>query len=226
MRATLIALCVLGMCAVFADGTWAATVYKIDIDSQSLTGSDNSGPLSTEAGWTSLDATVPSENAEVFIDDVRFWVSSTDGSRIRMSDGSPNPNALTGDFVYDDGGGQAVILNFGGAGALQAGIWEVDVYIHDATSDPGTQIVAYRTNGAETIVSDSVTPDPVNPAITFRFESDGTSAYDVFARENSDANRSRLNAVQLTLIPEPSTIVLLVVGAAFAGVGLWRRRRG
>ena len=183
-----------------AASTLVSAQYKIDINS--TTG----GPLSTEAGWTSLDAT--NVNNSVTIGGVTFQPFSADGSRVRTSGGNATPNDLTADFVFDDGSGQAVGLFFGGAGDIPAGEWSVKLWIWDATSAVGNCIVGYRTNNAETIVSSSVTPDPVNPAIIFTFTSDGTSAYDVFVRENNAANRSRLNAVELSPAQGPSDLNL------------------
>jgi len=199
--------------------------FLIDIDSQWIGGGDSSGPISTEPGWTSLDATTPANanGASVTVDGIAFSIGSADGSRIRLSGGNPNPNPLTGDFVYDDGPGEALILFFGGAGSLKEGPWQVDVYIHDETSGPGQQIVGYRDDGAETIVSSTVMPHADGPAIRFQFESDGVSAYDVFVRENSTLNRTRLNAVRLTYVPEPSALLLAVFG--LMGLALCARRR-
>jgi len=173
-----------------------AQTYKIDIND-----TDNSV---TMPGWTGLDATHTGDGGSVTVGGVNFWISSSDGSRLRGSVGSPNPDALFGDFAFDDGANQAVILNFGGAGALPAGRWQVKMYIWDQ-SFPGTlgnQITAYRVNTAATIVDSAVVPSASGPASTFYFISDGTSAYDVFVRENNGNNRSRLNAVELTRLPE------------------------
>jgi len=203
----------------------AATVYAIDIDTTRVGGADTSGPLATESGWTSLDATNPasSNGASVTIDGVNFSIASADGSRVRHTGGSLSPNDLTGDFVFDDGAGQAVLLLFGGAGDLQAGTWQVEMWAWDETSPIGGDLIAaYRTNNAETIVTSTATPDPVNPAAVFTFESDGASTYDVFFRENNANNRARLNAVRLTLIPEPSSALLMLGGL---GTFLLRRRR-
>jgi len=200
----------LAIVAVFlsAATTQAATLYKIDIDS--TTGGGGLG-LQTESGWTSLDATEPSENDSVTVDGVVFKVTSTTGSRLRTSGGVANPNALTADFVYDAGAGTAVILNFGGAGDLQAGIWDVDMYSYDASAQPGNQFGAYRVNGTQRIVGNAVLPKAAEPAITFQFESDGTSAYDVFLRENSANDRTRLNAVQLTYLTSLASATATVV---------------
>jgi hypothetical protein len=219
----------LSMCAATALApAGAATLYLIDIDSTRTGGATTTGdPVSTEAGWTSLDATEPaaSNGASVTIDGVSFSIASADGSRYRGSAGSPNPNALTGDFVFDDGDGQAVLLIFGGAGSLQAGTWKVDAWNWDAgvaNFETNIQIAGYRTNTVETIISTNVVPDPTNPAISFTFVSDGVSAYDFFFRDGSTFDRSRLNAVRLELIPEPAMPMLF----AFAGfVWIARRRR-
>jgi hypothetical protein len=202
----------------------AATLYMIDIDSTSLSGTDNSGPLSTTLGWASLDAT-GGNGSGVVIDGVNFTVGSVDGSRLRLATGSPNPNSLTADFVFDDGENQAVILFFGGAGSLQAGTWQVDLYSYDSLVPTGLdpQIVGYRTNTVETIVSSTVIADPENPAISFTFTSDGVSAYDVFVRDGSTFNRTRLNAVRLALVPEPSTLFL--AGAGAGALALRYRRK-
>ncbi|RIK80474.1 MAG: hypothetical protein DCC68_10970 [Planctomycetota bacterium] len=216
-----LALCL----AAFASRSVAAPIYQIDIDSTTVNAT-TTAPLATEPGWTSLDATA-GNGSGVTIDGITFSVGSVDGSRIRVASGLPNPNALTGDFIFDDGANQAVILFFGAAGSLQAGMWQVDLWTYDSLVPTGLdpQIVGYRTNGAETIVSTSVLNDPVNPAISFMFASDGASAYDVFVRDGSTFDRSRLNAVRLTYIPEPSTVVLLFVGAGCLGLTQYRRFR-
>ncbi len=183
--------------------------YQIDIDSTDGGG----GPIETAPGWVSLDASGASNSATVTVNGVTFQPFSAAGSRIRRSGGSPNPNALTSDFLFEDGANAAVGLLFGGAGDLVAGTWEVDVYIWDADfPNIGNMIVGYRENGSETIISSLVTADPTNPAITFSFVSDGVSAYDLFVRENNAGDRVRLNAVRLTLVPEPQAYALFAFG--------------
>jgi hypothetical protein len=174
-----------------------AQTYKIDIN-------DTNTPV-TEAGWTGLGATHTGDGGSVTVGGVNFYISSSDGSRLRGSVGSPNPDALYGDFAYDDGAGSvAVILNFGGAKGLAVGAWEAKMHIWDQSFPTmGNMIVAYRKNGATTVVSSSVVPTAAGPAITFQLDSDGLSAYDVFVRENNGANRSRLNAVELIPLWQP-----------------------
>ena len=183
------------LCLGFSSvGSQAQTTYAIDIN-------DADFPAETEPGWVGLPATHTGDGGTVNDGGLDFTIGSSDGARLRGGAGTPTPNALTADFAFDDGAGQAIILFFGGAGDLAAGDWQVELWTHDETSPPGDfQIVGYRTNNTETIISNSVSTsgDNSTPAITFNFNSDGASAYDVFIRENNDSDRSRLNAVRLT----------------------------
>lgn len=200
-------------------------LYRIDIDS-----SDNGGQtLQTTPGWTSLDASGTSNDAIVTVDGIDFQPFSADGSRNRPS----ISNSVTSDFLFDDGSGQAVGLFLGNTGDLEAGTWRVEMYIYDNDGPglPDDLVVGMRssTNDAhtagitETIISSEVQAAEDGPAITFTFESDGTSAYDVFVRDvaGGTVDRTRLNAVTLALIPEPSSLALLGMG----GLALLRRRR-
>lgn len=205
----------------------AATIYAIDINTV--------GSSVTASGWTGLDAPFSTDGGSVTLDGIVFSLSSSDGSRLRGSVASPNPNALTGDFAFDDGPGQAIILNFGVAGDLAAGTWKVEVWTLDSGAAVGDQILGLRTNNSEDVasvidgspqvngrISNTVSTSADSPAATFTFLSNGSAKYDVFLRENNSQNRSRLNAVRLTLIPEPSSAgVLGLLGATL----LIRRRR-
>lgn len=206
------------------------TQYAIDIDSTRLGGTNTGGTRSTQPGWTSLDATTHSEPgspAGVVIDGINFELFSlpNDQSRIRELAGpTPNPNALTADFVFEEGSNDAAVgLRFGGAGDLAAGEWEVELWSWDQNvGNFGEMIVGLRDDNAETIITTSALPDPDDPIVTFRFISDGVSAYDVFVRENNGTQRTRLNAVRLTMIPAPAA---LPAGLAMIGLIAARRRR-
>jgi hypothetical protein len=192
-----------------------ATIYAIDIN--------DAGNSVTASGWTGLDANHTGNGGSVTVDGVTFSPFSADGARLRGTTTNPNPNALTGDFIFDDGGGQSVGLLFGGAGDLEAGPWQVEVWIYDPDFDTSGVYVGWRESGSETIVADNVAQSAIDPAITFTFTSDGVSSYDVFVRENNTGNRTRLNAVRLTLVPEPSSSGVLLV--AMMGLSLLRRKR-
>lgn len=190
--------------AAGAGGTVASpTEFKIDIDSTT------NGPLDTAPGWTSLDATQPSDGDEVVVGDVIFNVFSADGSRSRSG-----PNSLTRDFVFDDGSGQAVGLEIW---HLPEGNYEAKVWAWEDAGGVGDLIVGWiKQGGSENIVTTTAVADPDDPIVTFRFYADGTSMYRIFTRENNSQNRARFNALQLNRIPEPSTFVL----AAFGLLGL------
>jgi hypothetical protein len=187
-----------------ADQSLGATVYSIDINNAS-------NPF-TEPGWTGLDALETGSGSTVVIDGITFEVFSADGARVRLSGGLPNPNSLMADFVFDDGDGQAVGLRFGSfanQGTLAAGTWRVEMWIFDATTTVGTQTVGYQTHNSsgvsqgESIVNTAVEADNASPAITFDLVADGASFYSVFTRDNSTFNRTRLNAVRITLLAAP-----------------------
>jgi hypothetical protein len=193
----------------------AASIYMIDIN-------DVDTPV-TAPGWTALDAVHTGSGTTVVVDGITFEIFSADGARLRGTTEAPNPNPLTGDFVFDDGAGQAVGLRLGSptaaaAGTLAAGQWQVEMWIYDATVNAGNQAVGFQTlppgmTAFETIVSSTVTPHATDPAITFLLDADGVSHYSVFTRENSDLNRSRLNAVRVTMIPEPAALTIVAAAA-------------
>lgn len=217
----------LAFCLSSVGLTQAATIYSIDI---------NNEPNSVTApGWVGLDVPQAGNGGPVTIGGIDFSIGSADGSRLRGTVASPNPNALTGDFAFDDGAGQAVIMFFGGAGDLMAGTWQVEVWAFESSGGVGDQILGLRTNGTENAsatingnlqsdgrVTDTMGSDPINPSGVFTFQSDGVSQYDIFVRENNGNDRSRLNAVRLTyVVPEPSSMVLLGLG----GVAFLMRRK-
>jgi len=206
------------------------TDIKIDIDSTSLSSSNHGGTILTEPGWTSLDATMPSEGDSVSVGGVTFTtlaVFSSDGSRVRMTGSAPNPNALTADFLYDDGNGQAVGLRVYN---LPDGLWDAKVWSWDQTSPAGGQIVGLAyTGGPEIILTDDFTPHPTDP-YTFQFDSSTLpDGFGIFTRESaiSGNDRARFNALQLTLVPPaiPEPITMLAVGLGVAGLGRYVRKR-
>jgi hypothetical protein len=160
------------------------------------------------------------------VNGINIWLSSvgTGGARTRTG-----PNDLTRDFVFEGGNRAAVVVNLGGPGALIAGTWQVRMWSWDndfptglGGGNIGPQQAAWRRNGSENSVSMSVLGHPTDPAITFTFPSDGIGTYDVFLRENNTQNRMRINALTLALIPEPSTLTLLL---GLLAVRIVRRKR-
>ena len=182
---------------------------RVDIDT-----SQRGAPIDTAAGFVSLDATA-GNGAWVDANGVMFQVFSANSSVNRQA-----PNALTSDFIYDDGSGQACGVQVFG---LPDGIWEASVWAWDNSfpNTVGDQIVGITQFPDEMIFTDSFAPSPTDP-FTFRFDSTGLpNGFGIFTRENNVWDRSRFNAIQLSYIPEPTTLALLGLGA----LALVRRRR-
>lgn len=213
----------------------AATVYAIDIDSTRTAGSTTSGSIFTETGFSSLNATAGG-GASVVVDGITFQLFSVAANASRRRDSITNP--LTRDFVFEEGTDNNEIgITFGGSGALAAGTWNVEVWSYDASVPAlGNQILGLRTNGTENnaatingapqangIVTESLVTSANDPATSFTFLSDGVSSYDIFLRENNAGLRTRFNGVRLTLIPEPSSIILMLGG--MCALVLLRRRK-
>ena len=209
------------ICLASSTVSQAATVYAIDFDSTRLSGSNTSGAIDTETGFTSLDTT-NGGSATVTVDSIAFTLFTTNVNASRVRSG---PNALTRDFIFEEGGpNNAVGILIGGAGDLAAGDWRVEVWGWDSginTSDLDSMIVGSRRGGAETIHTTDWAGSPTDPFV-FTLNSDGVGAYDVFVRENNATNRARMSAIRLTQIPEPGSSSLVLGSLAFLGL---RRRR-
>ena len=201
-------------CAAFAlcaaSPSFASLIYRIDIDT-----TEQRTSITTESGWTSLDAS-QGNNATVTVGSVTFGVFSAAGSRNRG-----NSNALMRDFIFDDGNAAAVGLTVSG---LAAGIWEAAVYAWDASFTVGRQIVGISQfqSAPETVFTSDFVANETTP---YKFQFDSSALIDgfgIFTRENNDnSNRARFNALELTLlsspVPVPATLLLVVLG--LLGIG-------
>ena len=222
MHRLLYSISALSIVAAFAAVASANPVFLIDIDTEDNT--NGVGAITTQTGWTSLDATA-SNGANVTVDGVTFTVTSADGTRNRATG-----NALTRDFLFDDGSNQAAGLTVSG---LPDGLWKASVWVWDEDATGlGNHIILMNGSsatgqygGGEFIATSSFAPDPNEP-FTFFFDTDDfNSSFGIFARENNSQNSARFNALQLELVPEPGTIaiwsLLGVVGLTFA----WRQQK-
>ncbi len=216
-------LCFCAALAFAAAPSFGVTTYKFDIDRAE-------SPVTAD-GWISFPVGHSATAATLVHDEIEFRISSADGARLRGTVDAPNPDPLFGDFAFDEGEqNSAIIFHFGTAGQLPANIWQVDVYSFDsgvAADAVGDQILGLRINGIEQLprITETMQTSNIGPAYSFRFRSDGVSAYDFFLRENSTGNRTRLNAVVLSTIPEPATVGLLAAAGGLALVGLRRWRK-
>jgi hypothetical protein len=171
--------------------------YKIDINN-----ADNSV---TNAGWHGLDARPTGSGDFVDIDGVRFKTFSADGARLRGTAQSPNPDALLGDFVFDDGATNAAVgLFFGSTNDLPYAAWQADLYFWDVNASvPVFLDVGLRWNrSGDIIVGSDVPASATGPAFSHLFQSDGYSAVDMFTRTLTDEHASYLNAVHLRALDD------------------------
>ncbi|MEM7393615.1 MAG: hypothetical protein AAF492_14815 [Verrucomicrobiota bacterium] len=194
----------------------------------------NVGPSPTAPGFTGLDAT-SSEGASVNEGGITATTLSTDGSRDRLPVLSGD---LTRDFIFDDGGNQAVLLELSGLTLLSNGLsWMIEVWSYDdnpiaapAGQQIGLSLINTGFGGApnETILTDSFAPHPTDPFVTTfnpNFLLANSTRFAIFSRESpiDGNNRSRLNAVRISVIPEPDSAALIFLGGL---VGLLFRRGG
>src|SRR5690606_30491417 len=95
----------LSLCAaiVFAAApSFGATTYKFDIDRAE-------SPV-TAPGWTSFPFPNTGTSATLVHDGIDFRISSADGARLRGTVDAPNPDALFGDFAFDEGENSSAII--------------------------------------------------------------------------------------------------------------------
>jgi len=168
----------------------ADTVW-LDVDSGSNTASFHS----------SLAAI---ENSSVSASGLTFTLSDIDGGRDRDL-----PEADLTDFAFNDGAGAAITLRVDG---LPAGDYDVESFHYDGGGFEGVLQIEFRAvGGAPTLLVDDFAFS-VAPA-TYQITSDGTSSYELVFREDSQSNRSRLNALKIRPAGSPVAPPLIYTDA-------------
>ena len=207
-RAWLAAATVAALTAGTASTASAATIFKIDI---------NQNNTNTASGW---DGVVP--GTSVSIDGVTF---DAVGSAITRTDSNndPDPDALLADFVF---AGSVVGVDPGlEITDLPEGVWDVELWSLDSQFTIVDQIIGIKDADGETLWTTDFDESATAP-FTYQFDTaDYANTFTIFARGNdgneNEINRSRVNALQLTLIPEPASVALVGLG----GIMIFSRRR-
>jgi hypothetical protein len=236
-RTKLWAIAAAALCAAQVGG--AATI-AIDIDSTRLSGTDVSGTLTTQPGFTSWDLTTftqpaaPAVGPTITEQGITFEIfgTSANNSRIRTAGGGGgSENNILTDFVFNEGAsGRAVGLRITNLPIGRYGMqsWHFDSGI--AASENFIQVEVRDQGGPATLLVDKF-PFGTSPAyFAFDVTSVGQVREIIFreddvanpAGDNVDQNRARLNGFTLASIPEPSTLAL--AGVAL-GLAAWRARR-
>jgi hypothetical protein len=208
----------LALAAMMGASASALPTFKIDV---------NEGTSPTAADWSGLSAAHTGNGGSLTVDGVRFDVFSADGARDRGG-----ANALTGDFIYDNGENQSVGLRIWG---LPDSLWEAKVWSwDDALTDLGFQTIflgdTSNPGAPRVILETEFDPDPTEP-FTFTFDSsEFLDGFGIYALENNALFRARFNALQLTpvtdssgAVPEPAALALLGIGSI--GLAVFRRRQ-
>ncbi len=223
-------------------GTALASPFSasVDLDTTRLSGSNISGPLSTQPGFTSWNVTTLATSGNTLsLDGVTFELfgfSAANQSRFRTAGGGGGLyDALLTDLVYNEGGQlRAIGLRISG---LELGMYEMSSWHYD--SDPSVTStenwmkieVRNQNDTPSTVIVASKQPFGTEP-VSFSFNVTALGQVkEIIFREDDDTlgidpidqNRSRLNGFTISYVPEPSSLSLLLLGAgAFA---LRRRSR-
>jgi hypothetical protein len=181
-----------------------AVDVKVDVDSTRLSGTDTTGPLSTQAGYTSWDLTnVATAGTTTTVDGVTleiFGLNAANQSRVRHTAGVPNGgggafNDLMADFVFNEGAnGRAIGLRVSG---LPVGTHAIESWHFDTgVGTPEATQVEIRNQGDGSNPLHALLTAPWSTETPIRFLLDVRQpgqVKEIIFREASAGNRARLN---------------------------------
>jgi hypothetical protein len=186
----------------------------VDIDTTRKSATDTSGTVTTQSGYTSWNLTnVGTSGSTITLSGITFEIfglASANQSRIRPAGNGTSLDALTTDFVFNDGGGAGVGLRITG---LPIGTFNMQSWHYDSTLTNTNEFiqVEIRNQGQSS-------PPPVVDNFAFSnspasFQVPVTAAGQVkelVFREDSANNRARLNGFTLTSPAPPPELTLEV----------------
>jgi hypothetical protein len=204
----------------------------VDIDSTRKSGSDTTGVITTQAGFTSWDLTnvlagggaaqqLTLQGATFDI----FGLAAANQSRIRPNGGGGPEDALLIDFVFNEGAAnRAIGLRISG---LDPGTYSMQSWHYDSdgtvTGTENFTKVEVRDMGGSATTLLTKQPFGLSP-LTFQFDVSAAGVVkEIIFREDdaatatdpTDQNRARLNGFTLVTVPEPGLCVLLPLVVAF-----------
>jgi hypothetical protein len=218
--------------AAFSTNAWAAPInVSVDIDSTRISGTNTTGTITTQPGFTSFDTTnVGTAGTMINVDGVTFEIFGLAGanqSRIRTAGGGGGPNdSLLTDFVFNEGaGGRAVGLRITGldVGAYQMQSWHFDSDAGVRANDNFIQVEVRNQGGPGTTLVDSFPFSENATSFGFSVSTPGQVKEVVFREDDvattadpTDQNRARLNGFTIRTIPEPASLALVVAACLAA----------
>jgi hypothetical protein len=213
----------------------------VDIDSTRKSGTDTTGAITTQAGFTSWDLTNVLTNGgatqQITLQGATFDIfglAAANQSRLRASGGGGPEDALLIDFVFNEGAAnRAIGLRVSGLdpGTYQMQSWHYDSDPTVTGTENFTKVEVRDQGGAATTVL-SKQPFSTSP-IAFQFDVSAVGVVkEIIFREDdaatatdaTDQNRARLNGFTLLTVPEPTLAHLLLFAATFCK--LPRQRSG
>jgi hypothetical protein len=217
-----------------------AAMIAVDIDSTRISGTNTTGAITTQPGYTSWDLTnvLSAGGNNLVVDGVTFDIfglSANNNSRIRPTGGGGSDNNLLTDFVFNEGAaGRAVGLRISGLpiGQYQMQSWHYDSDAGVAANENFTKVEIRNQGDATTTTLLSKQPFSTSP-ITFGFDiSAAGQVREIIFREDDaatatdpvDQNRARLNAFTLATVPEPASGILALGCLVISTLGASRAR--
>jgi hypothetical protein len=210
----------------------------IDIDSTRTSGSATGGTITTQPGFTSWDVTnvatagttITEQGATFEI----FGLNAANASRVRATGDGTSNNALTTDFVFNEGAqGRAIGLRITGldVGTYDMQSWHFDSDAGVVSAENWIQVEVRNQGGTATTVVDKFPFGSAPAAFQFDVTAVGQVKEIIFREDDAagmvdptDQNRARLNGFTLRTVPEPASLGM-ALAAMLSGMAVCKKFR-